>query len=117
MMAVGKWGAFPQPSLKWSLIAVEKCVETQRTKEMMVAVRGKPQSSKTPRAESSSGGERCGHRERACNGLVQSHWAQGSRADFHAPEYSRQGLVNALQGIFFPFLPIPLADPGNQHPQ
>lgn len=105
MMAVGKRGAFPQPSLKWSLIAVEKRVETQRTKKMMVAVRGKPQSSKTPWAEISSGGERCGHRERARNGLVQSHWVQGSQADFHAPEHSRRGflLVSAFAGHFFFF--------------
>lgn len=57
MMAVGKWGAFLQPSPQWSLIAVEKCVEMQKPEEMMVAVREKPQSSKTPRAESS--GQRC----------------------------------------------------------
>lgn len=51
MMTIKKWGAFLQPSLKWSPIAVEKCVGMQRTEEMMVAVRGKPQSSKTPGAE------------------------------------------------------------------
>lgn len=106
MMTIKKWGAFLQPSLKWSLIAVEKCVETQRTEEMMVAVREKPQSSKTPGAESSSGRQRCGHRERVSDGLVQSRWAQGSRAHFHAPERSRRGflLVNTLQGVFSPFL-------------
>lgn len=85
MMAVGKWGAFLQPSPKWSLIAVEKCVEMQKPEEMMVAVREKPQSSKTPGAESS--GQRCGCRERTSDGVVRSHWE--SRADFHVPERSR----------------------------
>lgn len=93
MMARGKWGGFLQPSLKWSLMAVEKCVETQRTEEMVVVVRKKPESSKTPGAKSRSGGQRCGHREKASDGLVQSHWAQGSRADFHAPEHSRRGFL------------------------
>lgn len=63
MMAVRKWGAFLQPSLKWSLIVVEKCVETQKKpEEMMVAVREKPQSSKTPRPRAAQ---------------VGSVWAQG----------------------------------------
>lgn len=39
-----------QPSLKLPLITAEKCVETQRTGNMMVAVREKLQSSQMPRA-------------------------------------------------------------------
>jgi len=121
MKARGKWGVFLQPSLKWSLGAVEKCVETQRTEEMTVAVREKSQRSRTPGAESSSGRERCGHREQASDGLVGSRWAQGSRADLHAPEHSRRGflVVNALQGgfFFFSFLPLSLTVLGKQPPR
>lgn len=71
-----------------------------------------------PEAESSLDGERCGHKERASDGLVQSHQGQGNQADFHAPEHSRQSFlsVNTLQGAFFSFLPISLAVPGNQPP-
>lgn len=59
MTAIGKWGAFSQPFLKWTLIAVGKCAETQRIQE--TGGGEKPVSSKMPGAESSSGGQRCEH--------------------------------------------------------
>lgn len=75
MTAIGKWGAFLQPFLKWSLIAVGKCAETQRTEE--TGGGEKPVSNKVPGAESSSGGQRREHRNTG---------AEGSQNDFHAPE-------------------------------
>lgn len=59
MTAIGKWGAFLQPFLKWLLFAVGKCAETQRTEE--TGAGEKPVSSKMPGAESSSGRQRCEH--------------------------------------------------------
>lgn len=59
MTAIGKWHAFFQPFLKWSLIAVGKCAETQRREE--TGGGEKPVSRKMPGAESSSGEQRCEH--------------------------------------------------------
>lgn len=52
MTALGKWGTFLQPSLKWSLLHLENCVGTQRTEEVMVVVRRNHRAAKQwgPRA-------------------------------------------------------------------
>lgn len=109
-------GRLPLALPERSPMAAEKRCGTQRTEETMVVVREEPQSSKMLGAKNSSGGQRCGHRGRASDGLVQSGQAQGSQADFGAPQHRGRGFlfVNTLQGVFFSILPISLAVPDNQ---
>lgn len=88
--------------MKWSLIAVGKCAETQRTEE--TGGGEKPVSRKMPEAKSSSGGQRCEHEAAAAELLDTEQLGR-----FSCSRASRgMLLVNTLQG-FFSFLPISLA--------
>lgn len=87
MMAVGKWGAFLQPSLKWSLLNLEKCVQTLKNRRDDGGAEGETtQQQNTGGQEELRGAEMWGEDRRWAG-------AQGIWGDFHALEHCRRGFL------------------------